>query len=227
MPGNSVSMHLFLMLQLGRKIMLSVQIVRGALGTAFCLLALHALMCAQGADRRASGADGKTTVAEAQAFMKRAEDELQDMEVKSSRASWVQQNFITDDTEILSAEGQEKLTAVTTQLALEARRFDGLAMPAELARKFKLLKLSLAAPAPNNDAERKELTTIASSLESDYGRAKYCVPRASGSPKCRSVNDLNNTLGSSSNPEELLDAWVGWHTISAPMRQRYARFVDL
>ncbi|HEV7552801.1 MAG TPA: M2 family metallopeptidase, partial [Candidatus Angelobacter sp.] len=100
----------------------------------------------------ATHAKSAATVAEAQAFMKKAEDQLLDLGVRASRASWVQENFITDDTEAMSAQANEKLTAVVTQLALDARRFDGLKMPPDLARKFLLLKLSLTAPAPNNDA---------------------------------------------------------------------------
>src|SRR5437763_16222974 len=81
------------------------------------------------------------TVADAQAFMKKAEAELQDLGVRAQRADWVQQNFITDDTAVLSAQAQEKLTAVTTQLALDAGRFDHLKLPPALARKYKLLIL--------------------------------------------------------------------------------------
>src|SRR5215470_16138709 len=93
----------------------------------------------------ATGAQSKSapTVAEAEAFMKKAEAQLEDLGIRASRASWVQENFITDDTEMLAAQAQEKLTALVTQLALDARRFDGLKMPAELQRKFMLLKLSL------------------------------------------------------------------------------------
>src|SRR5260370_11967295 len=96
-------------------------------------------------------AKGAATVAEAEAFMKNAEAQLEDLSVRVNRAGWVQENFITDDTEIIGAQAQERVTAVTTHLALEARRFEGLKMPPELARKFKLLKLSLVAPAPDND----------------------------------------------------------------------------
>src|SRR5437016_14661387 len=154
--------------------------------------------------------------------MKKAEEQLEDLGVRASRASWVQENFITDDTEILSAQAQEQLTALTTQLALDARRFERLRMPPELARKFKLLKLSLTAPAPNNAKERAELTRIAASLDADYGKGKYCKPQADGKQKCLSLNDLSRIMASSTNPDELLDAWVGWHKISPPMRQRYA-----
>jgi peptidyl-dipeptidase A len=172
-------------------------------------------------------AKGAPTVAEAEAFMKRAEAQLEDLGIRASRASWVQENFITDDTEVLSAQAQEKFTAAVTQLALDARRFDGLKMPPELQRKFKLLKLSLTAPAPNNDAERKELTEIATWLDGAYGKGKYCKTQSDGKQKCLSLNDLSRTLATSTNPEELLEAWVGWHTISPPMRKKYVRFVEL
>ncbi|HSM88057.1 MAG TPA: M2 family metallopeptidase [Candidatus Limnocylindrales bacterium] len=170
---------------------------------------------------------GAPTLAEAEAFMKKAEAELNDYGIRAGRAQWVQENFITDDTETINAQAQEQLTAVVTRLALDARRFDRLKMPPELARKFKLLKLSLVAPAPNNDAERKELTTIASSMDGMYGKGKYCKPQADGKEKCLSLNDLSRIMATSTNPDELLDAWVGWHKISIPMRDKYARFVQL
>src|SRR5260370_42693189 len=69
---------------------------------------------------------GGRTVAEAEAFMKKAEAQLEDLGIRAGRASWVQENFITDDTEALAAQAQEKFTAAATQLALDARRFDGL-----------------------------------------------------------------------------------------------------
>jgi peptidyl-dipeptidase A len=166
------------------------------------------------------------TIAEAQEFMKKAEAQLEDLVVRASRAGWVQENFITDDTETMAAQANEKLTAAVTQLALDARRFDGMKLPPALARKFLLLKLSLTAPAPNNDAERKELTELASKLDGMYGKGKYCK-QVDGKEKCLSLNDLSRILSSSTNPDELLDAWVGWHKISVPMREKYVRFAQL
>src|SRR5215467_6905954 len=177
--------------------------------------------------KTAAHAKGAATVAEAQAFIKKAEDQLEDLAVRASRAGWVQENFITDDTETMSAQANEKLTAVVTQVALDARRFDGMKLPPELARRFLLLKLSLVAPAPNNDAERKELTELASKLDGMYGKGKYCKPQAEGKEKCLSLNDLSRIMATSTNPDELLDAWTGWHKISVPMKEKYARFVQL
>ena len=44
------------------------------------------------------------TIAEAQEFMKKAEAQLEDLVVRASRAGWVQENFITDDTETMAAQ---------------------------------------------------------------------------------------------------------------------------
>jgi len=95
-----------------------------------CLLLFSFLLQAQ--------TSSKPTVAEAEKFMNEAEAQLGDLSVKVNRTVWVQQNFITDDTEALSADVQDQITAVATELVDQAKRFDGLEMPAPLARKFML-----------------------------------------------------------------------------------------
>jgi peptidyl-dipeptidase A len=215
-----------------QRILKSAVVILLAACTAFAQTAAKTAAAKTSGKSSATHAKGAATVAEAQAFMKKAEEQLLDLGVRAGRASWVQENFITDDTEAMSAQANEKLTAVATQLALDARRFDGLKLPPDLARKFLLLKLSLTAPAPNNDAERKELTELASKLDGMYGKGKYCKPAAAGAApdakqKCLSLNDLSRIMASSTNPDELLDAWVGWHKISVPMKDKYARFVQL
>src|SRR3984885_9080420 len=168
-------------------------------------------------------AASKPTVADAEQFMQQAESRLNDIEVKAARASWVQENFITDDTQALSADGQDQLTAVTTELIEQAKRFDGLELPPELARKFLLLRLSLTAAAPKDPALRKEMTQIGASLDADYGKGKYC-PKPDD---CLDITAIEKIMGESRDPNELKDIWLGWHKVGAPMRQRYARFVQL
>jgi peptidyl-dipeptidase A len=165
----------------------------------------------------------KPTVAEAEDFMKKAEARLADLSVKGNQANWVHDNFITDDTEALAASVNDEITAVTTDLVEQSKRFDGLSMPPELARKFLLLKLALTAPGPKDPALRKEMTEIAASLESAYGKGKYCNPAG----KCLDITAIEKIMGESRDPEQLKDVWVGWHAVGAPMRKKYARFVDL
>src|SRR5687768_17908341 len=85
------------------------------------------------------------TAAEAQRFITRAEKELAELSVKVNRADWVANNFIPDDTEELTAGAQEAYAVATQKLALEAGRYDRVRLPADVRRKFTLLRLSLAA----------------------------------------------------------------------------------
>ena len=168
-------------------------------------------------------AQTKPTVAEAQEFMNKAEAQLAELAVKVSRATWVQENFITDDTQAMAADAIDQLAAATADLVDQAKRFEGLEMPSGLARKFMLLKLSLSAPAPKDPALRKEMTTIGVALDSDYGKGKYC--RKGGD--CLDITAIEKIMSTSRDPKELLDVWQGWHAISPPMRQRYSRFIEL
>jgi len=166
--------------------------------------------------------------ASAQRFMETAESTLAVLSVKVSQAQWVQQNFITEDTEALSAEAQSNFGTAVQRLAMAARRYDGIRLPTELRRKFLLLKLSLAAPPPADPSEATELTRITVSMDADYGRGTYCRPAKTGSgQECRQIGELSKVLAENRDPAELLDAWQGWHRVGAPMRARYQRFVEL
>jgi len=136
------------------------------------------------------------TLAEAGEFMKKAEARLAELGTKVNQAGWVHENFITEDTEALSADANDELTAVTTELVEQGKRFDGLQMPPELSRKFLLLKLSLTAPGPKDPALRKEMNDIAASLDSEYGKGKYCP-----SPdKCLDITAIEKIMGESRDP---------------------------
>lgn len=170
-------------------------------------------------------AGSKATVADAEKFVAEAEKRYLAATINESRASWVQSNFITDDTEAIAAAAKEETIKTIKELAEESRKFDGLELPPDVARKIKLLKLALALPAPGNAAEREELTKLSVKMESVYGAGKYCPDGPQG--KCLSLGDLERILAENRNPEELRKAWAGWHQISRSYRKDYARFVDL
>ncbi len=60
------------------------------------------------AKKRTSSAGVRPTVANARAFVDAAEKRLLDLWIASARASWVQQNFITDDTERMAADADQR-----------------------------------------------------------------------------------------------------------------------
>src|SRR5215468_405941 len=166
-----------------------------------------------------------TTVEDARVFLDTAEKELYDLGVKAQRAGWVQENFITFDTEEISAEANEAITAAGVRLSKEAHRFDNLKLPPELARKMTLLKLATILPSPSDPAKQAELARIEASLDGDYGKGKWCPDGPD--KKCLDVTAVGQLMAESRNPEELKRAWIGWHAVGAPMRERYARMVDL
>ena len=172
-----------------------------------------------------SAAPNSPSVAEAKKFLDEAEARLLDLTNEAGRAAWVQSNFITDDTEALAALANERQIGAAVELAKAATRFDKAALPPDMARKMKLLKLSLTLAAPSNDKERTEVTRIASSLEGMYGKGKYCP--AGDKTKCLDLQDITKIMANSRDEKELKDVWKGWRTVSPPMKTDYKRLVQL
>ena len=178
---------------------------------------------ASAAAQAKAGGPGRPTVAEAAAFLARAESTLYDLNVKGSRAGWVAETYITVDTQELTAEADAAYSAAARDFAMGARRYDGVRLPAPLRRKFVLLKRSLVAPPPADSRAASELSRITSSMDADYGKGHYCrTPE-----HCLEITDIERIMATSRDPAELTEVWRGWHAISVGMRPRYARLVTL
>jgi peptidyl-dipeptidase A len=190
--------------------------------------------CTRQSDSTSRAPRGRAGIAEARTFLDSAERTLADLNYRASTAAWVAATYITDDTELLSADAQERLNVAVQQLAVGTQRFTRTALPPLERRKMELLRLSLVAPPPGDPAKASELTKLTVGLEADYGRGRYCRRGALGSTDmsgkdstCYQIGDLSKALAESRDPRVLLDAWRGWHSIAPPMRDRYSRFVEL
>jgi len=192
----------------------------------WCALTL-ALLLACTLAPRAMRAQQSTapTPDEAKRFIEHAEEELSQLGLKASRAAWVQLNFITYDTENIAADAEEAANTAATNYAKLAHRYDKVTLSPELARKRLLLELAAEFPAPEDAKAQKELAGILTSLGSDYGKGKWC-PDGDAKP-CLDITKIERLLATSRDPEEMKRAWIGWHAIGAPMRDRYARMVEL
>ena len=131
------------------------------------------------------------TAREAQSFIDDAEARLLPLSVEDGRAQWVKSTYITGDTEILAAKADERFINETVALAKKSTRFDGLKLPADVARKIKLLKLSLTLATPADPKEAEELTRIVASMEGAYGKGKYCP---AGKSPCLDLEDLTRLM---------------------------------
>jgi peptidyl-dipeptidase A len=193
-------------------------------------------------------AGARPTAEEARKFVEDAEARLYDLDARTSRADWVHNTYITDDTEALAAQANETFVAARVELAKAATRFDGLTLPEDVARKLTLLKTAMTLSAPSDPKEAAELTRIVAGMEGTYGKGKWCRKAGAGSAgagsppvendtagsaqpaaegDCLDINALSKILAESRDPAELLAAWKGWHAISPPLRGDYARYVEL
>src|SRR5690348_747108 len=196
---------------------------RGAIlcGGVVCFFAAVGTSRGQTPPARKEPGKAAPTAEEAKKYIEDAEKELFDLGVKAQRAAWVQENFITEDTEQIAADAGEVVNTASAKYAKEAHRFDGLNLAPELARKRLLLELATGFPAPDDPKAQKELAGILASLDGDYGKGEWCPEGDKG--KCLDVTAVEKLMAESRDPEELKRAWMGWHAIGAPMRKRYAR----
>jgi peptidyl-dipeptidase A len=162
----------------------------------------------------------------ARQFIENANRELEDLGIRAARAEWVKANFITSDTEKISAEANEKYLTASIGLAKQASRFDGLELDSNTRRQIDILKRAITMPAPADRALTRELTQIAAKMDSNYGKAQYCREGADGDG-CLDINQIRAIHAESRDPEALLEAWVGWRTTSPVIRDDYRRFVEL
>ena len=164
------------------------------------------------------------TIDEAQAFIDEAEARLFDLWKTAGRAAWVQNNFITEDTNAIAAAANTELMAATTELATQAAGFNALDLPPVVERKLVLLKTSLSAVAPSEPALQQELAEIMTEMESIYGQGEYCQE---GKEECLPLPTMERMFAEVRDTDELLDIWQGWRGVSPQIKPLYERFVEL
>ena len=162
------------------------------------------------------------TVSDAEEFVATAEERLLNLWMSAGQAAWVQQNFISIDTNAMAASANAAVMAATTELATEAAQFNSLELPEALNRKLTLLKTSLAAVAPADPVLQQELAEILAGMEAAYGQGEYCTEEG-----CLDLPQMEAILAESRETDELLDAWSGWRSVSPALRHDYQRFVEI
>src|SRR4051794_21695554 len=178
-------------------------------------VALFLILTAGVATAQMSKPDQQPTVADATRFVAEAEQQLARLNVDAQRAAWVAATYITEDTQMMSAKENERFIAAGVDLAKQAARYDKLDLPYDIRRKLDLIKLKLTSPGPSDPAATAELARISAELEAAYGAGKYCPPGKTGED-CLDINEISKIMRESHDPNQLLDVWRGWQTISPP-----------
>ncbi|MET1110462.1 MAG: M2 family metallopeptidase, partial [Allosphingosinicella sp.] len=178
------------------------------------------------ADQIAAEADRASapTLEEARAFVARAEKELAEFVVISSKAQWVNATYITDDTDALAAHFGTIGTEMSVRFANEAAKYAGVpGLDYDTKRKLDILRGALVLPAPTTEGAAAELNTIATRLSSTYGKGRGTLD---GKPM--TGNDLEEKMGTVRNPAQLKEMWTSWHTnVGRPMRPDYVRLTEI
>lgn len=186
----------------------------------------------------ATPASAAPTLADARKFYDDVDAHLRTLWVAAQRSAWVNETYITDDTDDLATRAQEASMAYLAEKIPASRKFDAVLAPnasppppEDLARMHHNLRFSTGLPAPLDAKERAELAGLSVQLTSMYGKGKYCPERLKNEKdekrRCLNLDDLEKILHESRKWDELTDAWTGWHSIARPMREKYARYVTL
>jgi peptidyl-dipeptidase A len=171
-----------------------------------------------------SGGAGATDVT---TFLDEANATLLRLSIEANQAGWVQQTYITEDTEAISARADQAFVTALTGYSKQAARMDASGATDEEQRQLAVLKNTLTMAAPSDPKEAGELTQLVTSMGGVYGRGEYCPNGGESAEGCLDVEEITEILATSRDPARLLDVWEGWRTIAPPMRESYRRFVDL
>ena len=165
------------------------------------------------------------TAADADAFIAAVEKDLFDYTVEASQVNWVNATYITDDTDAMAARINAVGTEKSVKYALEAAKYmDVPGLSADTKRKLDILRTGLVLPAPTKPGAATELNTIATDLQSQYGKGRGTLDgkEISGSDIEAEMGNLKHT------PAEFAEMWTSWHdNVGAPMKDDYARMVTI
>ena len=182
------------------------------------------LSLALAAPAQAADAAPAPTAADAQKFVADAEKALFDFSIYNAQVQWINNTYITEDTDAVAARVGAEGTEMSVKYAGDAARYlQAPGLDAETKRKLEILRGGLVLPAPATTEAAKELNDIATRLNSTYGKGKGTL---NGKPI--NGSDIEAEMGTNRNPDQLKEMWVSWHdTVGSPMRADYARLVDI
>jgi peptidyl-dipeptidase A len=129
--------------------------------------------------------------------------------------------FVADAEERLAILGQnsERMSWVLANFITE----DTEQLAAKASEQFTAAQVEIVIPAPRDAAKTAEQAEIGTKMNGLYGKGNYCP--ADG--ECLVLGELEEIMAHSRDPEKLLEVWEGWRRISPPMKDLYARQVEL
>ena len=154
-------------------------------------------------------------------FLKQTDKDLKKLNLVTTAADWVHNNFITEDTTLLSSDTYARYTEVATKIAKKSKSYKSSDTYEQ--RQLDQFLLYLTLPGPADSDKNTELAQLTAGLQSTYGSGKYCRAEE----QCENLEELSATIEKSRDPKKLLQAWEGWRTVSVKMKEDYTKTVEL
>lgn len=167
---------------------------------------------------------GDVTIADAEAFLAETEAEMREFGEFASRTAWVQNNFITYDTNWLLERMSTQATEMSVAAAGETARYADLELPETMARKMNFLRAGITLPAPADSAAAARLSELTTRMGSSYSSGLMEIDG-----EMVDHNELENIMRTSRDPEFLAHVWDGWRRAYDPaqMSTDYAEMVEI
>ena len=158
-------------------------------------------------------------------FIAAVEKDLFDYTVEASQVNWVNNTYITDDTDAMAARINAVGTERSVRYALDAAKYAAIpGLAPDVKRKLDILRNGIVLPAPTTPGAATELNEIATRLNSQYGKGQGTLngKPISGSDIEAEMGNLDHT------PAEYAEMWASWHdNVGAPMKDDYARMAAI
>jgi peptidyl-dipeptidase A len=164
------------------------------------------------------------TAQEADSFVAAAEKEQAAFSNSKQQVDWINETYITDDTNAIAALFSTRETDMRVRQAKDAARFDSVAgLSPDARRKIDILRGGITLPAPTTEGSSAELANVATRIKGQYGVGKGTLD---GKPI--SGNDIEAAMGEMRDPAKLKEMWVSWHdNVGAPMRADYEKMTAI
>jgi len=186
------------------------------IGISLLALTLASPALAQNAVKPAPG--------DAAAFVDKAETALAKASLDANRAGWVNETYITVDTEALTAAASGVQSALQVQFGIQASKYQGVdGIKPDVARKLGLLRSKIVLPPPSRAGAAETLSGIVAGMKGRYGAGK-------GTRDGKPINgsDIEAAMGTERDPAKLKEMWLSWHdNVGVPQRSDFARMVAL
>jgi peptidyl-dipeptidase A len=185
-------------------------------------LSAAALALVVAAPVHAKPAKAAPTAAEAKAFINRASKELEAASIFAAHADWVQETYITVDTNILTAKAGADANALSVTFAMEAAKFDHVQVDPVTRRQLTLLKIANQLPAPDRPGAAQEEGDIEARLSTLYSTGTATIDG-----KVLHLDELDDAIAAVRDPAKSKEIWEKWHAIATPMKGDYVKLTAL